>query len=125
WFPQAEHGGTYQLVGPGAVADKELFRYVGPIEARYRGAHGVDEVEIRSGGFAIGNRTVIEVMEEDDSIYLGYISTDDLIAANARGEHFTAVAATLDINPQMLMWSPSRHSISSFEDLRKTKAPVL
>ncbi|MPY94519.1 MAG: ABC transporter substrate-binding protein [Acidimicrobiia bacterium] len=125
WFPQAEHGGLYQLIGPGGVADKDLFRYSGPLQARYRGAHGVDEVEIRAGGFAVGGRPPAEVLQADPGIYLGYISTDDIIAAALRGEQFTAVVGTLDLNPQMLMWSPARHDISSFEDLRKTKAPVL
>lgn len=125
WFPQAEHGGTYQLVGASGSADQARFSYVGPLQAQYRGAHGVEEVEIRAGGFAVGDRTVLQVMQDDPGVYLGYVNTDDLVAAHFRGDRFTAVVGTLDVNPQMLMWSPARHSISSFEDLRKTKAPVL
>ncbi len=125
WFPQAEHGGTYQLIGPGGKVDPTGLTYSGPLAARYRGAHGVQDVEIRAGGAAIDDRSVLQAMAADPDIYLGYVNTDDLIATALRGQPAMGVVGTLDINPQMLMWSPARHSISAFEDLRRTEAPVL
>ena len=49
WFPEVEHGGAYQLIGSGGQADKSTMRYSGPLQPRYRGAHGVRTVEIRIG----------------------------------------------------------------------------
>ncbi len=124
WFAEMEHGGTYQLIGAGGSASKERLTYSGPLQPRYRGAHGVQTVEIRSGGAAIDS-TVIDAMNADDSIYLGFVSNDDVIAARRSNTSFTSVMSTLDINPQMLMWSPTRYSVLDFEDLARTRAKVL
>ena len=124
WFAEIEHGGVYQLIGPGGSADKERFTYSGPLLPQYRGSHGVQTVEIRSGGAAIGT-TVLDAMNADDSIYLGFVNTDDIIAARGSKSSFTSVMSTLDINPQMLMWNPTRYSILDFKDLARTRAKVL
>jgi hypothetical protein len=125
WFPEVEHGGVYQLIGRAGTADKALMRYSGPMQERYRPGLGVSTVEIRAGGAAIDNRDVVDEMMADDTIYLGFVNTDDTIAARARGIALVGVAATLDLSPQMLMWSPTRHDITRFEDLAETGAPVL
>lgn len=124
WFAEMEHGGVYQLIGPGGSANKERFTYSGPLQPQYRGAHGVQTVEIRSGGAAI-DTTVMDAMNADDSIYLGFVNTDDIIAGRGNKQSFTSVMATLDINPQMLMWNPTRYSILDFKDLARTRAKVL
>ena len=36
WWPEIEHGGTYQLIGAGGVADPKLFTYSGPIADAYK-----------------------------------------------------------------------------------------
>jgi hypothetical protein len=125
WLPEMEHGGVYQLIGPSGTADKGKKVYSGPLQARYRGPSGVDTVEIRAGGAAIDNRTVSDVMMVDDTIYLGFINTDDVIADRAKSQSFTGVASTLDLSPQMLMWSPARYTVAQFSDLAKTRAKVL
>lgn len=125
WFPEVEHGGLYQLIGSGGHADKAAMTYSGPLQPQYRGAHGVQTVEIRAGGAAIDNQSVTERMMADDDIYLGFVNTDDAIAGRADGQNVTGVATTLDLSPQMLMWSPSRYSITRFEDLAKTRARIL
>jgi hypothetical protein len=125
WFPEVEHGGTYQLIGPGGTADKASFRYRGPLQARYAGSHGVQTVEIRAGGAAIDNRTVSDVLYSDDDVFLGYVNTDDAIAGAAKGQSVLGVMASLDISPQMLMWSPARFTITKPTDLAKTRAKVL
>lgn len=125
WFPEVEHGGTYQLIGPGGAIDAERFAYAGPLRNRYKGAHGVQTVEIRAGGAAVDNRSVVDLMYADDSIDLGFVNTDDAIAAAAAGTPVVGVAGTLDISPQMLMWSPARYQVTDFDDLAATRAPVL
>lgn len=109
WWPEAEHGGTYQLIGPGGTADAKLFTYSGPIAAAYK-VGGIETVEVRAGGDAIEFQPVQTVMKTDSDIYLGYINSDDVIAT-AGTVATTSVAATLERNPQMLMWDPTQTTI--------------
>lgn len=109
WWPEIEHGGSYQLIGPGGTADASLFTYSGPIAEQYK-VGGIETVEVRAGGDAIEFQPVLSVMKTDSDITLGYVNTDDLIqsAGTVKG---LGVAATLEINPQFLMWDPDQLDI--------------
>jgi hypothetical protein len=109
WWPEVEHGGTYQLMGDGAEADASLFTYSGPIDPDYA-VGGIETLEIRAGGDAIEFQPVAAVMKTDQDIVLGYINTDEAIQTAGTVE-VTAVAATLEINPQMLQWDPTQQEI--------------
>ena len=109
WWPEVEHGGTYQLMGDGAEADAELFTYSGPIDPAYA-VGGIETLEIRAGGDAIEFQPVATVMKTDQHIVLGYLNSDDIIQAAPTVE-VTAVATTLEINPQMVMWDPAQLDI--------------
>lgn len=113
WWPEAEHGGTYQLIGPGGAANQSLFTYSGPIADAYK-VGGIETVEIRAGGDAIEFQPVQTVMATDSNIYLGYVNTDDAIASSGTVA-VTGVATTLEINPQMLMWDPEQTEIDPAE----------
>ena len=62
WWPELEHGGTYQLIGTQGVINKTSFRYSGPIQPQY-GAGGVETVEIRAGGEANQKGCFLEHVE--------------------------------------------------------------
>jgi hypothetical protein len=125
WFPEVEQGGIYQLVGPGGSIDKAALTYSGPLRNRYRGAHGVQTVEIRAGGDAV-EQPPSEVLYRDESVDFASVSSDDAIFTVGQGDQpVTGVMTNLDISPQMLMWSPARYSITEFTDLADTRAPVL
>lgn len=109
WWPEVEHGGTYQLMGDGAEADAELFTYSGPIDPRYA-VGGIETLEIRAGGDAIESQQVNAVMMTDRDIILGYVNSDRAIVS-ADTVPVTGVATTLEINPQMLMWDPAQLEI--------------
>jgi len=109
WWPEVEHGGTYQLMGDGAEADANLFTYSGPIDSAYA-VGGIETLEIRAGGDAIESQPVAAVMKTDQDIVLGYLNSDDIIQAAPTVE-VTAVATTLEINPQMVMWDPAQLEI--------------
>ncbi len=109
WWPEVEHGGTYQLMGDGAEADPSLFTYSGPIDPRYA-VGGIETLEIRAGGDAIEFQPVSAVMMTDQDITLGYVNSDDAIFSSGTVE-VTGVATTLEINPQMLMWDPEQLDI--------------
>lgn len=109
WWPEIEHGGTYQLIGPGGTADASLFTYSGPIADEYK-VGGIETVEVRAGGDAIEFQPVLSVMKTDNDITLGYVNTDDVIQSSGTVKGI-GVAATLEINPQFLMWDPDQLDI--------------
>ena len=109
WWPETEHGGTYQLIGAGGESDPSRFTYSGPIDPAYA-VGGIETVEIRAGGDAVEFQPVSAVMKTDQDITLGYVNTDDTVQPSPTVE-VTAVATTLEINPQMMMWDPEQLDI--------------
>ena len=106
WNPEAEHGWIYEMVGDDPTIDKDGVLVRGPLVAA-----GVDtgvEIEIRSGGPAIGFQTVTSQLYSDDSILLGYVYTDEGIQ-NSDEFPTVAVMAGMEKNPQMIMWDPATY----------------
>ena len=107
WFPEAEHGAVYQMLGDDYSVDSDTKRVRGSLVD----ADGVDtgvDLEIRSGGPAIGGMRVVEAMATDNDITLGFVNTDSA-AFNYTTTPTIAVVATLDKNPQMIMWDPATY----------------
>jgi hypothetical protein len=106
WNPEAEHGHLYQLLGPDPVVDASNKSVSGPLYSagEYTGVN----VEIRSGGPAIGFQTVTSIMYQDPDIMLGYVSSDEQIA-NSADFPTTAVFAPLEKSPLMIMWDPATY----------------
>ncbi|QWT22803.1 ABC transporter substrate-binding protein [Subtercola sp. PAMC28395] len=122
WNPEAEHGHLYQLLGPNPVIDANKKSVSGPLYAN-GAATGVN-VEIRSGGPAIGFQTVTSQMYADSSITLGYVTTDEAVQLSA-DQPTTAVFAPLDKTPLMIMWDPATYpNVKTIADLGKTGAIV-
>ncbi|WP_019928224.1 hypothetical protein [Nocardia sp. BMG111209] len=123
WNPEAEHGMLYQLLGADPKFDAGGKRVSGPLftHGEYTGV----DVEIRAGGPAIGFQTVTSQLYQDQSIMLGMVDTDTEIQ-NAATNPTTAVFATLDKSPQMIMWDPATYpNVHGIADLKATKATVL
>ena len=106
WFPESEHGAMYELLGGDYIVDAET--------KAVRGSMTLDGQdlgivwEVRTGGPAIGFSPPSQWMIADDSIHFGYAATDQQI------EHWNeaplmSVVATLEINPQMIMWDPQTY----------------
>ena len=125
WWPEIEHGGTYQLIGENGTSNTSLFTYSGPIDPAYA-VGGIQTVEIRAGGDAIEFQPVVSVMQTDRDITLGYVNTDDAIQSSAT-VRVTGVAATLEINPQYLQWDPTQLDIDPSDptSLKKSGARIL
>ncbi len=106
WNPEAEHGHLYELLGDDYTVDSDQKSVSGPLMAtgEYTGVN----VEVRSGGPAIGYATVTSQMYSDDDITLGYVSTDEAIQLSAEFPT-VGVFAPLDKTPQMLMWDPATY----------------
>ena len=105
WFPQAEHGGIYQLLGSDYVVDADRGATSGSLV--FRGEDTGVDLEIRAGGPFIESPVVTE-MFLDDSILFGYVGTD--VALSRQAETPTlAVFNALSINPQVILWDADKH----------------
>jgi hypothetical protein len=119
WFPELEHGGTYQLIGPDGTADKDSVSYSGPVQEQYA-VGGLEELQINTVKFDKLNSAILLDGEAD----MAYINMSDIIKDSAAVD-MVAVAKTLDKDPQMIMWDPEQNPIESPEDIAGTGAQVL
>jgi len=123
WNPEAEHGPTYEMLGPDPKIDAGGKKVVGPLFAH--GQYTGVDLEIRAGGPAIGFQSVTSQMYQDTSIMFGYTDTDHSVQTAAKNPT-TGVFAPLKINPQMIMWDPATYpNVHTIADLKAAKATVL
>ncbi|WP_238559083.1 ABC transporter substrate-binding protein [Rhodococcus rhodnii] len=123
WNPEVEHGGSYQMLGPDPQIDANSKRTSGPLFAS--GEYTGVDLEIRSGGPAIGFQSVTSQMYQDPDIMLGYVDTDQAIS-NSGNNPTIGVYAALEKSPMMLMWDPETYpDVERIEDLKDTPAKVL
>ncbi|WP_330179802.1 ABC transporter substrate-binding protein [Nocardia sp. NBC_01503] len=119
WYATPERAAAYQLVGPNGTVDAKKGAYVGPL-----GDTGVN-VEVRLGGPFLGGQPVPAQMYQDTSITLGLVPTDEQVRAKAKTP-LTGVFASLDVNPQIVMWDPATYpQVKSWQDVAATGAPIL
>lgn len=118
WFATPERAAAFQLVGPDGTVDVDKGAYTGPL-----GDTGVN-VEVRLGGPFLGGQPIPAQMYQDTSITLGFVPTDDAVRANAEFP-VTGVFASLDINPQIVMFDPATYDVDSWEDVAATDAPIV
>lgn len=123
WWPQAEHGFVYQLLGSGYTVNAEEMSVTGPLTSQGKPT-GVD-IQINAGGPSIGFDPVISRMYSKPEILLGFMGTD--IAISQSEEYPTiGVVAPFNINPQIIMWDPSTYpDIRTIEELRDAGVKVL
>ena len=114
WFPESEHGAMYHLIGDDYVVDTENQTVTGSMVLD--GAELGIDFQVRTGGPAIGFAPVSSYMYTDESIHLGYASTDAQILQWADAP-LISVVAPLEQNPQMIMWDPELAGVDSIADL--------
>jgi len=123
WQPESEHGFLYNLVGDGYKVDTDKKKVTGPLVAQGRPT-GIN-IEIRTGGPAVGFEPVPAVMYSDPSIHLGYVATDEAVQFSAK-QPTTAVFAQMDISPLAIMWSPEKHpAFNIIADIGQSDTEVL
>lgn len=118
WYATPERAAAYQLVGPDGTVDVKKGAYSGPL-----GDTGVN-VEVRLGGPFLGGQPVPAQMYQDNSITLGFIPTDEAVRSQNKFP-VTGVFASLDINPQIIMWDPQTYQVNSWKDVAASGAPVV
>ena len=118
WFPEAEHGGTYQVIGPNGIIDGERGTYSGPLAGT-----GL-ELEVRAGSQFIGFQPVTSVMYQDPEIFFGYVDGGESIQQSGANPT-VAVMANLEISPLAMLWDPGTYDFASIEDIRDAGVTVL
>ena len=119
WFPELEHGGTYQLIGPDGTADADTVSYSGPVQEQYA-VGGLETLTIRTVNFDKSNASVLADGDAD----MAYLTTSDVIK-DSGAIPLVAIAKTLDQDPQMVMWDPAQSDITEPADIAGTGAQVL
>ena len=118
WFPEPEHAHTYQMIGTDGVVDAENGTYSG--ELRDTGL----TIEIRAGGPYIGFSPPTAQFYADDDIFMAYVDTAAAIR-NYGITPVTAVFASFEVGPQILMWDPADYDFESFADIGDAGATIL
>jgi hypothetical protein len=123
WWPQAEYGALYRLLGKDAQVDKGRKSVAGSLVA-----HGVDtgvKIEIRSGGPANNYTPAAKMLYLDKSITLGGVDLDQAAQLSA-DQPVQAVFAPLDLSPLVLMWDPATNpNFKTVADIGRTDTRVL
>jgi len=115
WFPEAEYGATYGLIGDDYEVDVERRLVRGSLVSNDEDT-GID-VEVRTGGPAIGSQPVATQLYVDDEITLGFANTD-AAAVYAADAPILGVVAPLEKNPQIIMWDPETYpEVETIADL--------
>ena len=118
WYPEADHGFAYQLIGPGGKVDAKKLTYSGPL-----GSTGVN-LEIRAGGPAIGYQKVSSILYQDPSILFGFVGTDEQIGLS-KTNPTTQVFADFETTPQAYIWGDQTWDFKTIADIGKSGQTVL
>ena len=119
WFPELEHGGTYQLIGTEGEISKDQVNYSGPVKDKYK-VDGLETIVISTVNFDKSNSSILLDGEAD----MAYLNLSDVIGDSGAVD-MVAIAKTLDKDPQMVMWDPTQFAIQEPADIAATGAPVL
>ncbi len=119
WYPELEHGGTYQLIGPDGTADKTTVSYSGPVQEQYA-VGGLKTITIKTINFDKANSS--QLLDGDAD--MAYIGLGDVIKDSAAID-MVSIMKTLDKDPQMVMWDPTQYDIQKPEDILASGASVL
>ena len=124
WFPEAEHGAMYQMVGDDYTVDGDNQITSGSLVIAGEDT-GVD-IAVHAGGPAIGFAPVRSYMyAEPDNVNFGYGTTDALVLG-FEDQPMLALVSPLELNPQIIMWDPETYpDVETITDLRDEGVTIL
>jgi hypothetical protein len=112
WFPEADHGWTYQLLGPNGTMD--------PKKGTYSAEVGGITITIQAGGPFISGASPAKQMYQDPSVFAAYVDTGDAIR-NATTTPVVAVFAPYFKGPQIIYWDPAKYpNVKTLADVGAT-----
>jgi len=106
WFPEAEHGHLFELVGPDPTFESESeYSTTGPLFAS--GEYTGVDVTIVSGGSARPDFLQPDgMLYAESDILLGYVGNDEAVVHSTKYPTI-GIFAPLEKDPQMIMWDPA------------------
>ncbi|ROO86653.1 hypothetical protein EDD29_4230 [Actinocorallia herbida] len=119
WYPEAEYGGMYNLIGPDGAFDSSAGVYSGDL--------GGVRVEVRAGGPLTGNQQVttqLYTADDADTMNIGLLASDEAIQNSAK-QPTKAVMNYFDKDPQVLVFDPATYDFKSIADIGESNAKVL
>lgn len=122
WTPEAEQGAYYELAASGGDINTSTKSYTANLVDQ--GHKTGVKIEIISGGPAIGYLQPPEYLYTHPSVLLALGSTDQSIIDYSRTPT-EQIVAPFRINPQVLMWNPSKYHITNLSQVPATHATVL
>lgn len=123
WWPQAEYGGLYRLLGRDPRVDRDRKVVSAPLVAE--GADTGVRIEIRSGGPANSFTPASKLLYVDKDVTLAGSDLDQAAQFSA-GSAVQAVFAPMDLSPLVLMWDPRAYpAVKSVADVGRSGARVL
>jgi hypothetical protein len=117
WFPEAEHGHLYELVGPDPTFEASSeYSVTGPLMAS--GEYTGVDVTIVSGGSARPDFLQPDgMLYAEEDILLGYVGNDEAVV-HSNSFPTVGIFAPLEKDPQMIMWDPATLTdVESIADL--------
>jgi hypothetical protein len=120
WFPEAEYGPLYQVIGPEGEIDGSSGSYSGEV-----GDTGVT-FEVRAGGPFLGNTQASAQMYLDDTggLMLGLIDSDEAIE-NIEEAPTVSVVSYMQVPPQAIIFDPATYDFEEISDVGESDATVL
>jgi hypothetical protein len=116
WWPEAEHGGLYEMFGSDATVDTAKKKVTGELMAHGGVDTGV-QLEVREGGGAVGFQQDTALLYSDPSILLAFVGTDESIQNSAKNPTIS-IMAPLEKNPQVIFWDPATYpNVKTIADL--------
>lgn len=123
WQPQSDMGAVFGMLGPGYRVNTQEKSVTGPLVAAGKDT-GVT-LTLKSGGPAIGFQSVPSQLYVDDSVMMGIVHGDQLVAA-AADQPVVGVTPLLKYSPAILMWDRNSHPTwSSVADIGTSDATVV
>jgi hypothetical protein len=117
WFPEAEHGHLYELVGPNPTFEAtDEYSVTGPLFAS--GEYTGVDITIVSGGSARPDFLQPDgMLYAEPDILLGYVGNDEAVVHSSTYPT-VGIFAPLEKDPQMIMWDPATLTdVDSIADL--------
>jgi hypothetical protein len=124
WFPEAEHGHLYELVGPDPTFEAtDEYSVTGPLMAS--GEYTGVDITIVSGGSARPDFLQPDgMLYAEDDILLGYVGNDEAVVHSSTYPT-VGIFAPLEKDPQMIMWDPATLTdVDSIADLGEAGTSV-
>jgi hypothetical protein len=124
WWPQAEYGGLYRLVGTNPTIDGNKNTVTGALVD-----NGTDtgvQIQLRAGGPANNFTPSTSLLYTDNSIMFGGADLDQVAQISGSGKPVLPVFAPLDLSPVVLLWDPKQHpDFTTIADIGQTETKVI